>query len=1098
MNASTNVQTSVRERLLPWALPCLLLVGLVVRLPLLGNDGFRNDVQAFESWALTIAEHGPSHFYANAGFADYPPGYFYVLGVVGAIWEWLFRGSDPSYSALKVLVKLPAVFADLGVGAILYAIARRFTSQVSALGVAALYVLNPAVIFISAIWGQVDSIAAGFALLGVYFLMRGGSRDATRPELWIVGAWLSLAYSLLVKPQAALLIPLFLAFAFLDRARTAQRLRATAIGILAAVLLAVLLSIPFHPSNPVAALLWLLQRFAFGSNVYPYNSVNAFNLWAIRGSLWQPDTVTILGLPQFVWGIVLALGATGLAVWRYCQDGTDRSLLESCAIVTLAFFVLATRMHERYVFDGVVFTIACVPLAKRYLWCALILSAVLFANLQYSLQYLAVMSAQNAPPGVDAHNLWGVGTSLLALATTGTFFYLGYAFLGSSDEAAAAAGERGAPPVAPIRLSSAAYDRGRGWFDPLEGLAAFRKPLDYLVMGALGLFSFGLSFVQYWNPPDKIFDEVYFARAAEEYLTNQRIYENTHPPLTKLIITLSVMLFGGMPHGHGLGGWTGLNAIVGHMPSGDNSYGWRFFDVVFGALVVMLLFAFAKRVTGSTVFGAIAASFLVFDGMHFVQSRIGTPEGIVVFFSLAAVYAFYRFWISSQTIVRRHVDAAPGVLIGTAGISLIAGLAAAGLWHLVWPDLDRASFVIATIYVAVGAYLALRYLAVPVFFGDGRSETTYPEGSHAIGTGSETVVYAVDGGVLSAKAVQRGALSRNVGGKLVYEGGDLTISYRRDGAVTYESPVGEATYADGRIVAGDANESGRSSRLWLLAFTLALGALVSSKWYGVMGFGVSFFVLAAVWLQPVIFERKPLVWGNPRGFRLDAALATIVFVSATVYGLVWVPDLLRHAEGEIANFNDVVERQYSMFEYHETLKATHPYSSKWWEWPLDYVPVAYYYEDHRNDIKNDKACCVTEVTSMPNPFNMWFGLLCVPIVGWLAWRERNKGYALIVITYLFQWVPWSRSPRLAWEYHFYVNIPLICLCNAIVLQRVWQFTQRQENPAWRWAGGAAVGAVVAAIAGAFVFFYPVLSAQPIPWDAWHQRMWIDKWVIGPG
>ncbi len=53
-----------------------------------------------------------------------------------------------------------------------------------------------------------------------------------------------------------------------------------------------------------------------------------------------------------------------------------------------------------------------------------------------------------------------------------------------------------------------------------------------------------------------MFDEIYFARAGEEYLQNLRIYENTHPPLTKLLVTLSMMLFGGMPHGHGLGGWT--------------------------------------------------------------------------------------------------------------------------------------------------------------------------------------------------------------------------------------------------------------------------------------------------------------------------------------------------------------------------------------------------------------------------------------------------------------------------------------------------------------------------------------------------------------
>ena len=87
-----------------------------------------------------------------------------------------------------------------------------------------------------------------------------------------------------------------------------------------------------------------------------------------------------------------------------------------------------------------------------------------------------------------------------------------------------------------------------------------RAPLDYIIMAAFGVGNFVLSFVGYWWPPDKVFDEIYFARAGEEYLQNLRIYENTHPPLSKLLVMFSMMLFGGMPHGHGLGGWNGLNA----------------------------------------------------------------------------------------------------------------------------------------------------------------------------------------------------------------------------------------------------------------------------------------------------------------------------------------------------------------------------------------------------------------------------------------------------------------------------------------------------------------------------------------------------------
>ncbi|HEX4013259.1 MAG TPA: phospholipid carrier-dependent glycosyltransferase [Candidatus Cybelea sp.] len=1103
----------VRSNVATWALPALLLAGLFVRLLFVNNEGFKTDVNTYVAWALALSEHGFSSFYSSIGFADYPPGYFYVLAVVGRIWHLFFAAHDPGYAVMRMLVKLPAIFADLWVGLMLYAIVRRFASTGIALGAAALYLFNPATIYISASWGQVDSISGGLALLAVYLLLRSqdppASGDATSRNAqrnaetgWIVCAWLAFGYSLLIKPQAAVLLPLLVAFAFVNPQRRRERLVATGAGIVAALLLALLVTEPFHASNPISAFVWLLQRYAYGSNVYPYNSVNAFNLWALRGTLWIPDSQKILGLPQYGWGLVLLLAAMVLIVWRYLQDTSVRALLESCAISTIAFFVLSTRMHERYLFDGVVFTIACIPFARRYLWGAVALSVVLFANLIYSLQYLHAVTA--GVPGVNEQNLWGPGTSLLSLIAVGAFFWLGYLFLGGTEARAPAPPESRSKPsasgAAPA-LPEAITGWSNHWFDPRAGLATMRAPLDYAIVALLGIGNFVLSFAGYWWPPDKVFDEVYFARAGEEYLQNLRIYENTHPPLSKLLITISMALFGGMPHGHGLGGWMGLNAVVGHLGNGDNSYGWRFLDVVFGALVVMLLYVFAKRVTGSTLFATVTALLLSFDGMHFVQSRIATPEGFVVFFSTLAVYAFYRFWISSQVGERKHVEVPGWGFAAGGGGALAAGVILALAGRLFF-GLDNASTVVATLYFACGIYLLVRYVLFPRLFSDARVELSYGEGSYALRDAAGQIdLTAADGGTIDGRGkISRGAVSEAKSGVLVYDDDPLKIEYRRDGSVSYAAPDGGVLYAAGEI--RDANspavESGRSARRWLIFFTVALGLLVSSKWYGVMGFGVSFVVLSFIWLQRLLLRGRPALLGNPRGFRLDGAFATILFVSATVYMLAWVPDLARHSPdpSEVHNLNDVVYRQYTMYEYHHNLRATHPYSSQWWEWPLDYVPVAYFYQDHRANPNDSKGCCIYEITSMPNPVILWFGLFSVLFVGVLAIREWNKAYCLIVVTYLLQWLPWILSPRLIFAYHFYVNIPLICLCNAIVLQRCWQWCSRQQN--LRWLGGLAVGSYVAAAAVAFIYFYPILAAHPIPWDAWHQRMWFPTWIIGPG
>ncbi len=828
MNARTNVQTSVWERMLPYAMPLLLLVAFALRMVFVSGPGFTTDVTTFEAWTMSLLDNGLANFYAKTGFVDYPPGYFYILAIFGHLWA-PFRAHDAGFTLLHTVVKLPGILADLGVGWLIYAVGRRFATQAVALGAAAVYLLNPATINNSAYYGQVDSVSAGFALLAAYLLLKSDDQPVGRLSWLIPAGWVSLAYSLLIKPQPAVLIVLFLAFAFADRGRMRERLTVTAIGIVAALVFSFVMVLPFHPTaNPVDAFRWLLERYAFGSSQYDYNSVNAFNLWAIRQEMWTHDNVLIgwgpLQFPQYVWGIALDVAALGLVVWRYLQERTSAAFLESCTIALLAFYILSTRMHERYSFDALAFCIACIPIARRYLWGALALSIVLFANQIYALQFLSVVT--NHTPGVDSRDLWGPLNGFYSVIAVGTFFALGYVFLGSVPETAAKGKETEAEEGA---------RRVRDYYDPREGLSIMTV-VDYAVMSVLGVVSFVLSFIRYWYPKDKIFDEIYFARAAEEYLKNMRIYENTHPPLTKLLVTVSVLLaklLATVPLFHWLG-------------NGDNSWGWRFGDVLFGALVVMLLYLFAKRVTGSTIFASIAAFFLLCDGMHFAQSRIGTPEGFVVVFSLGAVYAFYRFWIASQVESRSHTVVPGWGFAGAVIVSLAAGGLVVGIWDLIWRfavhpppgavaqplALDLSSSIIVTLYVALGVYLLLRYVLFRGWFADGAQEFTFPEGAYALVEGNNRALYVSDGGSIESTGgkprINMGEVSQNRGGALVYPGDDYTLTYKADPSVTYETPVATATYVDNEIRAGDARERGKSATLWLIAFTIALGLLVSS------------------------------------------------------------------------------------------------------------------------------------------------------------------------------------------------------------------------------------------------------------------------------
>jgi len=1034
-------------------LAAILGAGLVLRLLFIAGTGFHNDIAAFESWTLTLRDNPPWQFFAKAGFSDYPPGYFVILWVVAKVYAVL-GGGGTNGLLLRALVKLPAIAMDVVNAAVVFAIARRYASQGVALAAAAALALNPVAIYVSAYWGQVDSVSWGFALIAVWCVLRAGDApDQTVPRL--VWAWLALAFSILVKPPAATLVLLFLAYPFAtsDAAVRARRLAATAAGIGAALALALAVGLLFHPNADVLG--WLYGRYALGSGVYPFNSVNAFNLYALRQPFWQPDTVplSILGVHAgslAMWGVALVLAATALIVGRYLQRRDDRALLEGAMLCALAFFVLATRMHERYIYGAFLFAIPLIAFGRAGVWPAVVLSVTTYLNLAYSLAYQTVMESHTA--GVDATDLWPLISHPAALVNVALFFWLGYRYLGAAEPIA------GAAATEQPRARSA-----RTWFDPREGLAGMTRR-DWLFAGLFTLGSFVLCVLWLKFPGEKIFDEIYYARAGEEYLRHADVnglwsFEFTHPPLSKLLIASSMLLFGG------LHGW------------GDTAIGWRFGNVVVGALTVGLIYVFAKRLTASTLFASLAAMMLALDGFHYVQSRIATPEITVAFFSLLTLYAFYRLWVGTQ-IARRVPLRARGGAVAFGVTMAIGVVAAAGAWYaapLLGPIKNGTEIVglaraVLAAWVLVLFWLAGRVLVVPRAARG--SETSYADGTRVLADPPRVVTPHDDEMKLDARAKPLRARD-----------GELLRTIDARGTLTYATPVATATYnADGTAAVDGTAFRARDARVWWVALPLSAALLADSKWNGLFDFAVVWWIAAAVGVQRWL--RRPALFGNPFGAPVDVVAAAIVVVGGLVYMASYIPYFaLGHG------FADVIGMQLQMFGYHANLHATHPYASGWWQWPLLDKPILYY-ANYTHVVTAHGECCTSTIRAIPNPLVWWSGLVSVPLMGWLAWRERNKGYALLVVAYSCQWLPWMFSPRLAFEYHFYPNLAIIILANAVVLQHVWNLGRERGDVRGRYA----VAAYAVAVVAAFVYFFPLVSGWPITTDAFNARIWNQHWI----
>ena len=117
------------------------------------------------------------------------------------------------------------------------------------------------------------------------------------------------------------------------------------------------------------------------------------------------------------------------------------------------------------------------------------------------------------------------------------------------------------------------------------------------------------------------FDEIYHPRTALEHLENVQPYETTHPPLGKLIIALGISLFGMIP------------------------FGWRFMGVLFGVLMLPLLYTLLKNLFGRTSLACCGTLLLAFDFMHLTQTRLATIDTYAVFFILGSFLFFCR-WLT--------------------------------------------------------------------------------------------------------------------------------------------------------------------------------------------------------------------------------------------------------------------------------------------------------------------------------------------------------------------------------------------------------------------------------------------------------------------
>ncbi|MGH2463810.1 MAG: hypothetical protein ACRDFZ_09400, partial [Candidatus Limnocylindria bacterium] len=387
----------------------LLLAGLALRVlvaaVILPQSGLHNDITAFSAWALRMADVGPVEFYEPGYFADYPPGYMYVLWLLGEgsrFLEPMLGGASP----IRGLVKVPGIAADLGVAWLIYLIAVRFFgdrppvrwlgsgARIGLIG-ADIYLFNPGTEFNSAVWGQMDSVGVLVILAGLYALGRG----------WTEAAGLAAVVAVLIKFQFGWLIPI-VAVVGLKRhlfGRSSDPLLAArpdpvrvltslAVGFGTLVALILPFGMTLLPTgDPTTS---LFDKFMAAANQYQGLTINAFNIWRnpwtglSQVQQWGSDQGIALSLGglDVTWAVVgVALFAIGalLALVAVARRDDMQGLLVSSLTMAVAFFALPTRVHERYLFPALALAAPLAGAAVRWAAAYAALSVLFFLNIYW-------------------------------------------------------------------------------------------------------------------------------------------------------------------------------------------------------------------------------------------------------------------------------------------------------------------------------------------------------------------------------------------------------------------------------------------------------------------------------------------------------------------------------------------------------------------------------------------------------------------------------------------------------------------------------------------------------------------------------------------
>ena len=251
---------------------------------------------------------------------------------------------------------------------------------------------------------------------------------------------------------------------------------------------------------------------------------------------------------------------------------------------------------------------------------------------------------------------------------------------------------------------------------------------------------------------------------------------------------------------------------------------------------------------------------------------------------------------------------------------------------------------------------------------------------------------------------------------------------------------------------------------WRLAAGAAAGAAVASKWSGV-------FALLVVMALTALAERRRLAAALP-SLALCLGLAAAV-VYCLSYGGRLHGSLLAAPWSHGSLVCAFAHRTRTMWGDQTAGFATSAYQSPPWSWPLLQRPVVHYASVGDGHIR--------EILAVGNPLVWWIGFAAAVVAGIGALRRRDwDGPELVIgvcvaVTFL-PWLLLGIGRSFVFLYYMAPVVPFLCLATGWAADEL----------------GRRLPLVAPAVAVAsvllLVWWWPILTASPISFSDWRQRV----------